>query len=219
MIKLIKQLSSWRRNCFFQFSVFRRGFCSSQTANLGLNIREENQQTQNYVNIDEIPNINQYLKENLIKLNERTKIKTLHKNIVKSIDDDENSTSIILCDEYHGRKFGCIFGIMNKMLEQKQKKDIKDKVLQDEDLFKSTKEVFKKSSQNLPNNQLKKHLPPRGALIICQQFDFATQFYRIARRMDSENKLRMVRVGTSLQTVVPSVELHVFLNFLINIGS
>jgi hypothetical protein len=156
-----------------------------------------------------IPFLNNYLTESLFTFSKKS-LKEPQLNIIESINKFKNT--IIMCDDFSGRKYSCMLGIMNKLLnrkdeglEEKEKLDL----IQSEDFFVNTVNDFKRKKENIHLNNEKKEINPRGALVICQKFEFATHFYRICRRLDYKNKLKLIRVGTSLHTVAPTVELDV----------
>ena len=156
----------------------------------------------------EVPLLNPYLQESLISIS-NNKLKDPQTNIIESIN--KNSHSMILCDEFSGRKYSCALGIMNRIINSKEDEKESDSSSENEEFFINTLDVYKKSKERADDNKVKKFTKPKGALIICQKFEFATHFYRICRKLDFKNKLRMVRVGTSLHTVSPTVELDVII--------
>lgn len=158
-----------------------------------------------------VPFLNNYLSESLFTISKKS-LKEPQLNIIESINKFNNS--IIMCDDFSGRKYSCMLGIMNKLLNRKDedlKEEEKPELNQSEDFFVNTVNDYKRKKENIHLNNDKKDVNPRGALIICQKFEFATHFYRICRRLDYKNKLKLIRVGTSLHTVAPTVELDVFL--------
>jgi hypothetical protein len=159
--------------------------------------------------------LNPYLKESVFSLGPRH-LKNPEISIIESIN--KNTPSMILCDEYHGRKLSCMLGIMNRIInrgpEEYKSKNLTDSEYsasesETEEYFINTVDKFNKKQEMNKKNLEKKDRAPRGALIICQKFEFATYFYRMCRRFDFKNKLRMVRVGTSLHTVAPAIEFDV----------
>jgi len=162
----------------------------------------------------EYPGLNTYLKECIQKLG-KINLKTNQINIIQNINKID-SHSMILCDDFSGRKYSSLLGVMNRVLNTKEKSAAQNLLhknssteIKEDEYFASTKEILKKSKENIEKNMTKKHLKPRGAIVICQKFEFATHFYRICRKLDCENRLRLVRVGTSLHTVSPTVDLEV----------
>jgi hypothetical protein len=145
--------------------------------------------------------LNDYLDESLAHLGSNF-LKKSQIDIINSIAKPHHS--MILCDDFSGRKYSCILAIMNKILSNTC--PIQDNF---EDFFINTVDTFKNKKDNHLSNKLKSKINPRGALVICQKFEFATYLYRITRRLDYKNKLKLVRVGTSLHTVSPTVELNV----------
>jgi hypothetical protein len=126
-------------------------------------------------------------------------------NIIESIN--KQTHSMILCDEFSGRKYSCALGVMNKILNRIESENNNEYDSSSEDLFVNAIDVYKQSKERKDDNKVKQTYKPRGALIICQKFEFATHFYRICRKIDHKNKLRMTRLGASLHTVSPTVEL------------
>ena len=123
---------------------------------------------------------------------------------------------MILCDDFSGRKYSSLLGVMNRVLNTKEKSAAQNLLhknspteIKEDEYFASTKEILKKSKENIEKNLTKKNLKPRGAIVICQKSEFATHFFRICRKLDCQNRLRLVRVGTSLHTVSPTVDLEV----------
>jgi hypothetical protein len=162
----------------------------------------------NIVNITDFPVLNTYLKESLCSIN-NLNLKEIQVKIIESIQ--KSDASIILCDDFVGRKNFCMLGIMNRILKNK-KTEISDK---EEDFFLNPIKIYENQIREHKKNLEKANLNPHGALIICQKFEFATQYYRICRKFDYKNQLRCVRVGTSLHTVAPTVELDVKYNITI----
>jgi len=154
--------------------------------------------------------LNSYLKESLTTQHKFKNFKTIHLNIIESINK-ENSHSMILCDEYV-RKNACMLGIMNRIMNSKDVKKSEEEESEEkveEEFFINTMDSFNKKQEMIEKNLEKRKIKPRGALIICQKFEFATHYYRICRKLDYKNNLKLVRVGTSLHTVAPTVELDV----------
>jgi hypothetical protein len=152
-------------------------------------------------NLLDVP-LNDYLIQSLTHLGSTNVLKKSQVDIINSISKSHHS--MILCDDYSGRKYSCILGIMNRIISNPcHDQDYK------EEFFVNTVDTFKIKKDNLIGNRSKSKINPRGALVICQKFEFATYFYRITRRLDFRNKLKLVRVGTSLHTVSPTVELNV----------
>ena len=156
-----------------------------------------------FITIDQIKNIHPYLKECLTN-KQIQNFTDIQYQIFTDIND--KNISVLLCDEYSGRKFSTISGIMNRILHNK------NDYTQTEEFFLSPEEVFKSSKLNKDINLAKKNQSPRGALFISYKFDFLTHYYRILRRLDFDNRIRVVRLGNSLQSVTPTVEVEV--NFI-----
>ncbi len=146
--------------------------------------------------------MNAYLEESLSHLGQKI-LKVPQIDIIQSINREAHS--VILCDDFSGRKYSCMLGVMNRIIANPCPKENED-----EDFFVNTVDAFKNKKDNIVSNRAKSKMNPRGALVICQKFEFATYIYRICRRLDYLNKLKLVRVGTSLHTVSPTVELNVY---------
>jgi hypothetical protein len=164
--------------------------------------------------IFESTNINEYLKKSLLQLKNQT-LKPIQNEIFETINKPTEyaSSSLILGDDYCGRKFSCMLSIMNILLNnfeikpEEENDDIMSRhLINDDDLFRDVKTAFQKSVANVHKNESKKLIKPHGALILCKQFDFVTQLYRICRKLDPDRLLRIVRVGTSLQVVAPTID-------------
>jgi hypothetical protein len=173
---------------------------------------------------NELTNLNSYLKESLFSISKKN-LKIPQVNIIESID--KSTPSLILCDDFNGRKYSCILGIMNRLFNRGTENHYSNLLTdsensasesETEEFFVNTVDAFKKKKEQAHKNLEKKDKLPRGALVICQKFEFATHFYRISRRLDFKNKLRMMRVGTSLHTVAPTVELDVRYSIKQNLG-
>lgn len=160
--------------------------------------------------------LNPYLKESVFSISKQTNLKHPEISIIESIN--KSNPSMILCDDYHGRKLSCMLGIMNRIInrgpEEYSRQNTTDSEYsasesETEEFFINTVDKFNKKQEMTKKNSDKKDRAPRGAMIICQKFEFATYFYRMCRKFDFMNKLRMVRVGTSLHTVAPTIEFDV----------
>jgi len=159
--------------------------------------------------------LNSYLQESL-KLISNNKLQTSQTNIIESIN--QVSHSMILCDEFSGRKYSCLLGVLNRIINRKDEEKESETSSESEEFFVNSMDAYKVSKAKADENLIKKYIKPRGALIICQKFEFATHFYRICRKLDFKNKLKMIRLGTSLHTVTPTVEIDVFIinNYSLN---
>jgi hypothetical protein len=159
--------------------------------------------------------LNPYLKESLHALS-KMHLKANQINIVESINKTDLH-SMILCDDFSGRKYSSLLGVMNRVLNSNEKSTAQNLIhkhsaseIKEDEYFTNTKEIFKKSKENSEKNLIiKKEIKPRGALVICQKYEFATHFFRICRKLDFQNRLRLVRLGTSLHTVTPTIDLDV----------
>jgi hypothetical protein len=125
----------------------------------------------------------------------------IQKNIYHSIIQE--GPTMILCDEFSGRKFSTVLGLMNKILSNP------NTYIQDTDFYRSPNDVIRDSKKNISSNQSKNSLQPRGILFISHKFDFITHYYKILRKIDVDNTIRAVRLGNSLQSVTPTVEMDV----------
>jgi hypothetical protein len=147
--------------------------------------------------IDTLDNINSYLKESLEKL-KISNLSNVQNDIYQSIQND--SPTMLLCDEYCGRKYGTILGIVNRVLENPCN------YINEEGFYKVPRDTYELNVKNSEFNKQKRDIKPHGVVLICHKFDFLTHYYKITRRLDYMNRLRVVRLGNSLQSVAPSVE-------------
>jgi len=170
--------------------------------------------------------LNSYLKESLHELS-KSHLKANQMNIIESINKTDLH-SMILCDDFSGRKYSSLLGVMNRVINSKEKSTEQNLIhkhpaseIKEDEYFTNTKQILKKSKENSEQNlKIKKEIKPRGALVICQKYEFATHFYRICRKFDFQNRLRLVRVGTSLHSVTPTIDLdvsNIYINFYIKI--
>lgn len=134
-------------------------------------------------------------------LHKKIELTKIQKDIFTSINKE--GTSMILCDEFSGRKFSTVIGLMNKVLNNP------NTYIEETDFYRSPNDIIRDAKKNASNNITKKTLPPRGILFISHKFDFVTPYYKMLRKFDNENKIRAVRLGNSLQSVTPTVEVDV----------
>lgn len=178
--------------------------------------------------------INEYFKmkiENII--NDKVK-----KSIFESINKSRHS--MVLCDSYSNGRYPCALAIMNHILNKKENEKEEEEEGNSENtkkedenqndfltknksedesekFFANSLEVFSETHEKAEENEEKQYIKPRGALIICEKFEFIVNFYKTCRMLDEENKLRIVRVGTTLHSVSPTVDLDVHILYIINL--
>lgn len=137
----------------------------------------------------------------------------IQKEIEELLKDENmpsnNNHAMILSDFSTGRYFSVIFSIINRLLiNQKVVMDDLVKVpdFDTENFFVSVDKEYQNIARNKVKNKQKKFLPPRGALIITQKFEFASQLYKVSRKLDFKGALRIGRIGTTLQNISPIIE-------------
>jgi hypothetical protein len=153
-----------------------------------------------YSNVEKL-NMHKNLKDYFLKNN--FDLTDIQKDIFQTINKEGNS--ILLCDEFSGRKFSTVLGLMNRILSNP------NSYIEETDFYRSPNDIIRDSKKNITLNQSKKSLPPRGVLFISHKFDFITHYYKILRKLDFENRVKAVRLGNSLQSVTPSVEVDVMI--------
>jgi hypothetical protein len=147
--------------------------------------------------ISGVEGLNFYLRESLEKL-KILNLSEIQSDIYKSIQDDK--PTMLLCDEYCGRKYGTVLGIMNRVLANPCK------FTPSESFYKVPRDIYDTNLKNSEFNLQKQFLKPHAVILLCHKFDFLSHYYKILRRLDYLNKLKVVRLGNSLQSVAPSVE-------------
>jgi hypothetical protein len=149
-------------------------------------------------------NICSYLKQNIPNLYGMNKNLFLKEEILNCISTKE--PSLFLFDQLDVVKTSSMVGIMNHILNNKENEEI---IKQNpNEFFLNCEDVILKLKENSEKNKLKKNLKPRGALIISEKIEFTSQLYRICRKLDPNKELRMIRLGTSLHSVNPTIELE-----------
>jgi hypothetical protein len=121
----------------------------------------------------------------------------------------ENNHCMILSDLNSGRYFSLLLSLINRLLITSNKK--MDNLVQvpdfnTENFFVSVEKEFQNVLNNKEKNKSKKYLTPRGALVITQRFEFASQLYKISRKLDYKGALKISRIGTTLQNISPVIE-------------
>jgi hypothetical protein len=147
--------------------------------------------------VTNLQDLNPYLKSSL----ENLKIANLSKiqnEIYNTIQSPQHN--MLLCDEYCGRKYGTMLGIMNRVLANPCN------YVSPNDFYKIPRDVFNSHKNNIDYNNTKQWFKPHGVIVLCHKFDFLTHYYKIFRKLDYMNKLKVIRLGNSLQSVAPSVE-------------
>lgn len=152
------------------------------------------------VYLNDFPYLHKYLKNTLHSL-DQVNLKEIQIKTIESIL--KPAPSVILCDEHVGRKNFLMIGIMNKLLNNTTSKELNE---DDEEFFNNSIKEYEKNAKDTAKNLEKVNRKPRGAIVISNKFDFATQYYKICRRLDTKNLLRCVRLGTSFQSIAPTVE-------------
>lgn len=169
------------------------------------------------IEIENIENLHPYSKDILQRL-KIDKLNTVQMKIFNSINknkdqiigsEDDKQTTLILSDLYSGKNFAILFGIINRILNEK-KLEMNNLItvpdFSKENFFVSVDKEYTNLQNNKTNNQNKKYLKPKGALVITQRFEFASQLYKICRKLDYKGVLKISRIGTTLQNISPVIE-------------
>lgn len=101
--------------------------------------------------------------------------------------------------------FTILLSLMNDIIFKKVKENLRLS-FKDDQFFKTVKKVYEKIQKDMNKNQEKQYFNPQGVLVISPKFEFSTQLYRLARRIDYKNKLHISRIGTTLQNICPVIE-------------
>ena len=112
----------------------------------------------------------------------------------------KGDSTLIAAEAGSGKTLCFLLPILNKILNEKSygKKE------NPADLFENSELQFEKRKMSL-SKQIKVK-PPRGAIILGSSKELLNQIYSLARRLDIDSKIRMNRVGHSIQTYSPIVE-------------
>ena len=115
------------------------------------------------------------------------------------------NNSLILGEPNSGKTLSIIITILQKLINNLPY-NAKVSKKESEDLFLNTEKIFEENKKNLTKNKEKRLISPRGVLVISPRFEFTTKLYSMFRKLDYSNKLRMTRLGSSLQSICPIVE-------------
>jgi len=115
-----------------------------------------------------------------------------------------NKDLLVLGEPNSGRTISIIASILQKILDNPTHKNNNKK--DNDDLFLNTEKLFEDNKKNILKNKDKRYSAPRGALVLSPRFEFTTKLYSIFRKLDSNNKIRMTRLGSSLQSICPMIE-------------
>jgi hypothetical protein len=147
--------------------------------------------------IGSISGLDPYIKTSLDKL-KILNLSNIQRDIYTSIQD--NRPTMLLCDDHCGRKYGTMLGLMNRVLSNSCNYTPSD------EFYRVPRDIYELNLKNSEFNSYKKSIKPHGVIVLCHKFDFLTHYYKILRKLDYMNRLRVVRLGNSLQSVTPSVE-------------
>ena len=131
------------------------------------------------------------------------------KNMMSTIqscfnDPKPNSSCLLLHDLTSEKYFTIMLSIINQVMKTKEEREKQS--FNNDNFFLTVDKILEKIQENKVNNMEKKHLTPKGALVISPKFEFASQIYKITRKIDYKGKLNISRIGTTLQNISPVIE-------------
>lgn len=124
-----------------------------------------------------------------------------------SLDNNQFPIKVLLlgANSTNEDNFTILLSLMNDIIIKKDKENERLS-FKDDQFFKTVKKVYEKIQKDQNKNQEKQYFNPQGVLVISPKFEFSTQLYRLARRIDYKNKLHISRIGTTLQNICPVIE-------------
>ena len=207
-----------KTNLYFNNNYFC--FCENKLIPNNIIVSDYSKEILNHLKINKFTDIQYKTFQSLSKYTNKINTNNISNTNEFNSENYKNHT-LLLNDDLSGKYFAVMFSIINNILLEKEnriKSSINEsfdtnellynkKVLKkNDDFFLTVDKVLEKIQDNKVLNLEKKFLKPHGALIISPKFEFSSQLYKIGRKIDFKNKLKMTRIGTTLQNISPVIE-------------